>query len=57
MNTQTVSYKAVLQLADALVTHCLPPGFPNVATILYVAALGLSITFKAARTITSFTDL
>jgi hypothetical protein len=57
MNTRTVSYKAVLQLADVLVTHCLPPGFPDVATIMCIAALGLSITVKAARTIASFTDL
>lgn len=51
MNTKADSYQAAWQLADAVVTLCLPPWFPSVGTILYLAGLGISVTYQLARTV------
>jgi hypothetical protein len=40
-------------LADGLVTNCLPPWFPNVGVVLYFADLGLSFSCRAARILAS----
>lgn len=56
MTQRTNIFEAVLQWAEPMFAFCLPPWFPPVSTILYVAGVALAATCRAARAIGSASD-
>ena len=56
MTRGTNIFEAVLQWVEPVFASCLPPWFPPVSTILYVAGVALAATGRAARAISSASD-
>jgi len=42
MDTETLSYKAAFDLADAVIRYCLPQWFPSLATIVCTVTMGVA---------------
>jgi hypothetical protein len=56
MTRGTNIFDAILQWTEPVVAFCLPPWFPPVSTILFVAGVALAATCRAARAIGSASD-
>jgi hypothetical protein len=56
MTRGTNIVESLLQWAEPVVEYCLPPWFPPVTTILYVAGVALAATCRAARAISAASD-
>jgi hypothetical protein len=46
METETTSYQAAFNFADALIRHCLPQWVPSLGTMLCAATMAASFLLK-----------
>jgi hypothetical protein len=53
METETSSYQAAFNLADAVIRYCLPQWVPSLGIMLCAATMAASYLFKMTRTMES----
>jgi hypothetical protein len=48
METETTSYQAALNFADAVIRYCLPQWVPSLGTMLCAATMAASLLFNSS---------